>query len=119
MAKSVNSVILLGNVGRDPESRYTPSGTQVTSLSLATTESYKDKSGSWQDRTEWHNLVAFDKSAEIIGKYVKKGSRLYVRGSIRTNSWEDKQSGEKKYRTEIVVNDIILLDNKQEESDPF
>lgn len=114
MAKSVNKVILLGNVGKDPEIRATPGGTMVATFSLATTDRTKDQSGNWTDRTEWHNLVAFQRTAEIIRDYVKKGSKLYVEGKIQTRSWEDKNSGEKKYRTEIIVNDLSLLSGRGE-----
>ena len=114
MAKSVNKVILLGNVGKDPEIRATGSGMVVASFSLATTDRAKDQSGNWTDKTEWHNLVAFQRTAEIIRDYVKKGSKLYVEGKIQTRSWDDKNSGEKKYRTEIIVNDISLLSGRGE-----
>jgi single-strand DNA-binding protein len=114
MAKSVNKVILLGNVGKDPEIRATPGGTMVANFSLATTDRTKDQAGNWTDRTEWHNLVAFQRTAEIIRDYVKKGSKLYVEGKIQTRSWDDKTSGEKKYRTEIIVNDISLLSGRGE-----
>jgi single-strand DNA-binding protein len=114
MAKSVNKVILLGNVGKDPEIRATAGGTMVASFSLATTDRTKDQSGNWSDRTEWHNLVAFQRTAEIIRDYVKKGSKLYIEGKIQTRSWDDKTSGEKKYRTEIIVNDISLLSGRGE-----
>lgn len=109
MAKSVNKVILVGNLGKDPEIKYTPSGIPVAKFSLATNERFKDKQGEWQDRTEWHNIVAWQRLAEIVGEYVSKGSKLYIEGKLQTSSWEDKQSGEKKYRTEIVANDIVLL----------
>ena len=112
MAKSVNKVILLGNLGKDPEVKVTPNGTPVAKFTLATNERYKDKNGQWQDRTEWHNLVAWQRTAEIIGEYVKKGSKVYVEGSLRTSSWDDKNSGEKKYRTEIIVNDLVLLSGR-------
>jgi len=112
--KSVNKVTLLGTLGRDPELKYTPSGTPVAKFSMATNERFKDKEGNWQDRTEWHNIVAWQRTAEIIGEYVKKGDRLYVEGKLQTSSWEDKQSGEKKYRTEVVVNDIVLIGGKRE-----
>ena len=111
--KSVNKVILLGNVGKDPEIKYTPSGVAIASLSLATNERQK-KDGEWQDRTEWHNIVAWQRLAEIVGEYVKKGSKIYIEGRITTSSWEDKQSGEKKYRTEIVANDLVLLSGRGE-----
>jgi single-strand DNA-binding protein len=109
MGKSVNKVILLGNVGRDPEIKSTNGGKLVANLSLATSERYKDKSGEWQDRTEWHNLVAYSRGAEILRDYVSKGSKLYVEGRIATRSWDDKDSGKKVYRTEIVVTEISLL----------
>ena len=86
MARSVNKVILVGNLGKDPEVKYTPTGTPVAKFSLATNESYKDKSGQWQERTEWHNIVAWQRLAEIVGEYVKKGSKLYIEGRIRSNS---------------------------------
>lgn len=114
MAKSVNKVILVGNLGKDPEIKYTPTGTPVAKFSLATNERYKDKAGEWQDRTEWHSIVAFQRLAEIVGEYVKKGSKIYIEGRLQTSSWEDKQSGEKKYRTEIIANDLVLLDRKGE-----
>ena len=109
MAKSVNKVILLGNVGKDPEIRSTTGGTLVANLSLATSERYKDKGGEWQERTEWHNLVGYARGAEILRDYVKKGSKLYVEGRITTRSWDDKETGKRAYRTEIVVNEISLL----------
>ena len=116
MAKSVNKVILLGNVGKDPEIRSTPSGTMVATFGLATSDRYQDPQGNWQDRTEWHNLVAFKRTAEIIRDYVKKGSKLYVEGSLRTSNWEDKESGQKRYKTEIIVNDLSLLSGRDEGS---
>jgi single-strand DNA-binding protein len=100
--------------GKDPEVKYTPSGTAVANFSVATGERYKDKDGQWQERTEWHNIVAWDKLAEIIGQYVKKGSKLYLEGRLQTRSWDDKNSGEKKYRTEIVATDISLLGGRGE-----
>ena len=116
MAKSVNKVILLGNVGKDPEIRSTPSGTLVATLTLATSDRQKDAQGNWQDRTEWHNLVAFSRTAEIIRDYVKKGSKLYIEGKIQTRSWDDKESGQKRYRTEIIINDLSLLSGIDEGS---
>jgi single-strand DNA-binding protein len=109
MGKSVNKTILLGNVGKDPEIRSTNGGALVANFNLATTERYKDKQGEAQEQTEWHNLVAYARGAEIIRDYVKKGSKLYVEGKIRTRSWDDKETGKKVYRTEIVVGDISLL----------
>jgi single-strand DNA-binding protein len=114
MAKSVNKVILLGNVGKDPEIKSTPNGVAVATFSIATSERFKDKSGAWQDRTEWHNLVAYQRTAEIIRDYVKKGSKLYIEGRLQTSSWDDKTTGQKKYRTEIIVNDLSLLSGKGE-----
>lgn len=123
MSKSVNRVILVGNVGQNPDSKFTPGGTAVTKFSLATNERYKDRSGEWADRTEWHNIVAWNKLAEIINKYVQKGSKIYVEGRLQTSSWDDKQSGEKKYRTEIIASDIVLLGGKdvspESEPEPF
>ncbi len=114
MAKSVNKVILVGNLGKDPEVKYTPSGVAVAKFSLATNERFKDKNGEWQDRTEWHNIVAWQRLAEIVGEYVKKGSKLYIEGKLQTSSWDDKESGQKKYRTEIVANDLVLLSGRGE-----
>jgi single-strand DNA-binding protein len=112
--KSVNKVILLGNLGKDPELKYTPQGTPVAKFSLATNERFKDKDGNWQDRTEWHNITAWARTAEIVGEYVKKGSKVYIEGSLRTHSWDDKTSGQKKYMTEIIVNDLVLLGGRGE-----
>src|ERR1700728_1043280 len=109
MAKSVNKVILVGNVGKDPEVKFAGSGTAIATFSLATTDRTKDQAGTWTDRTEWHNLVAFQRTAEIVRDYVKKGSKLYIEGRIQTRSWDDKESGQKKYRTEILINDLQLL----------
>jgi len=114
MAKSVNKVILLGNVGKDPEIRSTSGGTMVANFTLATSDRQKDPQGNWQDRTEWHNLVAFGRTAEIIRDYVKKGSKLFVEGKIQTRSWDDKETGAKRYRTEIIVNDLSLLSGREE-----
>ena len=114
MAKGVNKVILLGNVGKDPEIRSTPGGTTVASFSLATADRQKDQTGNWVDKTEWHNLVAFNRTAEIVRDYVKKGTQLFIEGKIQTRSWDDKNSGEKKYRTEVLVNDLVLLSGRGE-----
>lgn len=117
MAKSVNKVILLGNVGKDPEIRSTGGGTMVANFSIATSERFKDQQGNWQDRTEWHNLVAYARLAEIVRDYVKKGSKLFVEGRLTTRNWEDKEyAGRKVYRTEIVVNDLSLLSGREEGS---
>ena len=114
MARGVNKVILLGNVGKDPEIRTTQGGMNVASFSLATAERTKDQQGNWTDKTEWHNLVAFGRTAEIVRDYVKKGSQLYIEGKITTRSWDDKESGQKKYRTEIIVNEMNLLGGRGE-----
>lgn len=113
MARGVNKVILIGNLGSDPEIRYTPGGAAVANVSLATTDSWTDrKSGDKQDRTEWHRLVFWSKLAEIAGQYLKKGSKIYVEGRLQTRSWDDQQTGQKKYTTEIVVNDMTMLDGR-------
>lgn len=112
MAKTVNKVILLGNCGKDPDIRTTPGGVMVGNLTLATSERGKDK----QETTEWHTLVTFGRTAEIVRDYVKKGAKLYVEGRIQTRSWE--KDGQKHYRTEIVVNDLCLLDSRQLDSGP-
>ncbi len=114
MARSVNKVFLLGNVGKDPEIRSTPGGTMVASFSLATTERQKDASGNWTDKTEWHNLIAFSKLAEIVRDYVKKGSKLFIEGRLNTRNWEDKDTKKKVYRTEIIVSDLSLLSGREE-----
>jgi single-strand DNA-binding protein len=112
MAKSVNKVILVGNVGQDPEVKYTASGVPVAKVSLATNERFKDKNDQWQDRTEWHSVLAWQRLAEIVGEYVHKGSKIYVEGKLQTSSWQDRQNGEKRYRTEIVAREIVLLGSR-------
>ncbi len=112
MAKGVNKVFLLGNVGKDPEIRATAGGMQVASFSLATAERTKGQDGQWTDKTEWHNIVCFQRTAEIVRDYVKKGSQILVEGRIASRSWDDKASGEKKYRTEILVSELTLLGGK-------
>lgn len=112
MAKSVNKVILVGNVGQDPEVRYTAGGVPVAKVSLATNERFKDRNEQWQDRTEWHSVVAWQRLAEIVGEYVRKGAKVYVEGKLQTSSWQDRQSGDRKYRTEIVARDIVLLGSR-------
>lgn len=112
MSSSINKVILIGRLGRDPEVRSTPSGTTVAKFSIATDEKFTDRSGERQERTEWHNIVAWAKLAEICGQYLKKGKLVYIEGSLRTDSWDDKETGVKKYRTEIVARDMQMLDRK-------
>jgi single-strand DNA-binding protein len=109
MPKSVNKVILVGNVGKDPEVKYSPRGTPIAKFSLATNEKYRDRNDEWQERTEWHNIVAWQRLAEIVGEYVKKGAKLYIEGKLQTSRWEDRESLTKRYRTEVVVCDLVLL----------
>ena len=109
---SVNKVILIGNLGRDPETRYMPDGRAVTNISLATTETWKDKSGEKQEKTEWHRVAFFDKLAEIAGEYLKKGSQCYVEGRLQTRKWQDKD-GQDKYSTEIVADRMQMLGSRQ------
>ena len=114
MARGVNKVILIGNLGSDPEVRYTPDGVPVANFNLATSESWNDRNtGERQERTEWHRLVLWRKLAEIASQYLKKGSRIYVEGKLQTRSWDD-QSGQKRYMTEVVVNDMQMLDSRSE-----
>ena len=112
MPGTVNRVILVGRLGKDPEIRSLPSGTSVTKFSLATDERFTDKNGQKQERTEWHNIVAWGKLAEICGQYLRKGKLVYIDGSIRTDSWDDKETGVKKYRTEIIAKDMQMLEKK-------
>jgi single-strand DNA-binding protein len=112
---SVNKVILVGRLGKDPEVRSTPQGTSVARFTIATDERFTDRSGEKQERTEWHNIVAWSKLAEICGQYLKKGKLVYIEGSIRTDSWDDKESGQKKYRTEIIANTMQMLDRRGDE----
>jgi single-strand DNA-binding protein len=112
--KSVNKVILIGNLGKDPEVKFTPQGTPVAKITIATNERFKDKDGQWQDRTEWHNVVLWQRLAEIAGEYLKKGGKVYIEGRLQTRSWDDKQTGQKKYMTEIVGNDLVLLGGRGE-----
>lgn len=114
MARSVNKVILLGNVGKDPEIRATAGGMTVANFSIATTDRVKGPDGQFTDKTEWHNLVAFQRTAEIVRDYVKKGNKLYIEGRLQTSSWDDKTSGQKKYKTEIIVSDLSLLSGRGE-----
>ncbi|MEG9430737.1 single-stranded DNA-binding protein [Terriglobus sp. ADX1] len=113
MGKGINRATLLGNVGRSPEVKSTQGGTLVASFSLATPDRVK-RNGEWVDESQWHNVVAFGRTAEIIRDYVGKGSKLLIEGKIQTRSWDDKDSGRKQYRTEIIVNDLTLLDSKRD-----
>jgi single-strand DNA-binding protein len=111
----INKVILVGRLGKDPEIRSTPQGTSVARFTVATDEKFTDRAGEKQERTEWHNITAWGKLAEICGQYLKKGKLVYIEGSIRTDSWDDKESGQKKYRTEIVANTMKMLDRRGDE----
>jgi single-strand DNA-binding protein len=112
---SVNKVILVGNLGRDPEMRYMPSGDAIANFSIATTESWKDKSGAKQEKTEWHRISMFGKLAEIAGQYLKKGSTVYVEGRLQTHKWMDKDTEEEKQRTEIVADRMQMLGGRSTE----
>ena len=113
MARGVNKVILIGNLGSDPEVRYTPNGNAVANATLATSMTWRDKqSGEVQERTEWHRIVFFNRLAEIVGEYLHKGSKAYIEGSLRTRKWQDK-SGVDRYTTEIIANEMHMLDSRQ------
>ena len=109
MPVGVNSVHLLGHLGRDPELRYAQSGTAVANATLATTERRKDRDGNWGDHTEWHRLVFFGKTAETLARYCKKGKQLFIEGSLQTRDWEDKETGQRRYMTEVRVNQMVML----------
>ncbi|PYQ28078.1 MAG: single-stranded DNA-binding protein [Acidobacteria bacterium] len=111
----INKVILVGRLGKDPEIRSTPNGTTVAKFTVATDEKFTDRAGEKQERTEWHNITAWGKLGEICGQYLRKGKLVYLEGSIRTDSWDDKESGQKKYRTEIVANTMKMLDRRGDE----
>lgn len=112
MARGINKVILVGNLGTDPEVRYMPSGNAVTNITIATSENWKDKqTGQQQERTEWHRVVFFNRLAEIAGEYLRKGSKVYVEGSLRTRKWQD-QNGQDRYTTEIVAAELQMLDSR-------
>lgn len=111
-SRGVNKVILIGNIGQDPEVRYTPGGSAITNISVATSETWKDKqTGQAQERTEWHRVVFFNRLAEIAGEYLRKGSKVYIEGSLRTRKWQDQQ-GQDRYTTEIVANEMQMLDGR-------
>ncbi len=112
MARGINKVILIGNCGQDPETKYTASGAAITNLSVATSDSWKDKqTGQMQDRTEWHRVVFFNRLAEIAGEYLRKGSKVYIEGRLQTRKWQD-QNGQDRYSTEIVANEMQMLDSR-------
>lgn len=108
---SLNKVLLIGRLGQDPEKRVTPSGASVVNVSLATSDRFKDKTGNFQERTEWHRLVFWNRSAEIVEQYCRKGSQLYIEGTLQTREWQDKD-GNKRYTTEIMVRNMQMLDSK-------
>ena len=112
MSRGINKVILIGNLGNAPEIRYTPSGSALANISIATSEAWRDKqSGELQERTEWHKVVFFNRLAEIVGEYLHKGSKVYVEGSLRTRKWQDK-NGVDRYTTEVIANEMHILDSK-------
>ncbi|MFT6300051.1 MAG: single-strand DNA-binding protein [Saprospiraceae bacterium] len=112
MARGINKVILVGNLGKDPEAKFMPNGNAVTNITIATSETWKDKqSGQQQERTEWHRVVFFNRLAEIAGEYLKKGSKVYLEGSLRTRKWQA-QDGQDRYTTEIVANEMQMLDSR-------
>ncbi len=112
--RGVNKVILIGNIGKDPETRYLPSGGAVTNITLATSESWKDKNtGQPVEHTEWHRIVFYGKLAEIAGQYLRKGSKFFVEGSLSTRKWQDKQTGQDRYSTEIRAQNMQMLDSRQ------
>ena len=113
---SLNKVMLIGNLGKDPEIRYTQAGSAVANFSLATTDRWTDKQGNRQEKTEWHDIVAFDRLADLAQNYLKKGKSIYVEGRLQTRSWEDQQ-GQKRYRTEVVANVFQFLDSKSSDGD--
>ena len=113
----VNKVILVATLGQDPETRYTPSGDAVTSMSVATSEKWKDKDGSQQEKTEWHRIVIFKRLAEVAGEYLKKGSKVYLEGKLQTRKWQDQQ-GQDRWSTEVVVHQMQMLDSRDTSSHP-
>lgn len=113
MAKGINKVILIGNLGADPEIRHMPNGTAVANINLATSENWKDKNtGEQQERTEWHRVVLFQRLAEIVAEYLKKGSKVYIEGRLQTRKWQDKTTGQDRYTTEIIANEMQMLDSR-------
>ena len=115
MARGVNKVILVGNLGADPEIKYATSGTAIANLRLATSENRKSRDGEWEEQTEWHRVVMFGKQAEVCKDYLKKGSRVYIEGRLQTRSWDD-QGGQKRYMTEVVGNQMVMLDSRGQDT---
>lgn len=119
MARGVNKVILIGNLGKDPEIRYTATGSAIANVTIATSESWKDKqTGENVERTEWHRVVFYQRLAEIVGEYLRKGSKIYIEGRLQTRKWQDKNSGQDRYTTEIVADSMQMLDSKNGSSGP-
>lgn len=114
MSRGLNKAILIGNLGNDPEVRYTQEGSPVTTINIATTENWKNKSGERQEQTEWHRVVFFGKLAEIADEFLHKGSKVYIEGKIRTNKWQDKE-GRDRYTTEIIANEMLMLDSRNQD----
>lgn len=116
MAKDLNKVMIIGRLGKDPEMRFTPSGSPVTNFTVAAGRQWKDPNGENREETEWFSVVVWNKLAEICNQYLSKGSRVYIEGRLQTRSWDDQQTGEKKYRTEVVASDMIILDSRNDSS---
>ncbi|MCF8216784.1 MAG: single-stranded DNA-binding protein [Chlorobium sp.] len=119
MAKGLNKVMLIGHLGNDPELRTTASGQSVANFTVATSENFKDATGNWQERTEWHRIVSWGKLAEICNQYLKKGRQVYIEGRLQTRSWDDSKSGEKKYTTEIVCTDMQMLGSPKDQGSGY
>lgn len=111
-SRGVNKVIIVGNLGKDPEVKYMPNGNAVANFTVATSESWKDQQGVQQERTEWHNIVMYRRLAEIAGEYLKKGSKVYLEGKLQTSKWQDQQTGQDRYKTEINASEMQMLDSK-------
>ncbi len=119
MSKDLNKVQIIGRLGADVETRYTPSGANVTTFSVASGRSYKDAEGNAREETEWFSVVAWNKLGEVCAQYLRKGSRVYIEGRLQTRSWEDAESGQKRYKTEVIAGDMIMLDGRrQDDGDP-
>ena len=112
MSASLNKVMLIGHVGKDPEMKYMPANVAIANFSVATSESFKDKNGAKQEKTEWHRVIAFGRVAEVMGEYLKKGQQVYVEGKLQTRSWDDAKSGQKRYATEVIALNVQFLGKK-------
>jgi single-strand DNA-binding protein len=117
MARDLNKVMIIGRLGADPEMRYTPSGSPVTTLRVASGRQWRDSGGEPREETEWFSVVAWNKLAEICNQYLTKGSRVYIEGRLQTRSWDDQQSGQTRYKTEVIANDMIILDGRSTRDD--